>query len=108
MNYKIVSTLYFDKELKKLAKKYPSIKEDAAKLAKELKENPVKGINLGNNCYKVRMSIKSKGRGKSAGGRVITHVRVLGESVHLLTIYDKSDQSTISIEEINERLKNLE
>lgn len=108
MNYKVVSTLYFDKELKKLAKKYPSIKDDILLLVEELGENPTKGTSLGKNCYKIRLAIKSKGKGKSAGGRVITYIEVADDTIYLLTIYDKSDQSTITTEEINEHLKNLE
>ncbi|WP_409806267.1 hypothetical protein [Algoriphagus sp.] len=41
------------------------------------------------------MAIKSKRKGKSGGSRVITHVRVLKEEVHLLTIYDKSEQTKL-------------
>lgn len=107
MNYKVIPTTIFEKELKKLAKKYPSIKEDIFLLVEQLKVNPTKGISLVNNCYKIRLAIKSKGKGKSAGGRVITHVRVLNESVHLLSIYDKSAKANISVADINNRIKDI-
>lgn len=55
---------------------------------------------MGKGCYKVRMSIASKGKGKSGGARVITCVRVVGEVVWLLTMYDKSDQADISDKEL--------
>lgn len=66
----------------------------------ELLEDPRQGSSLGKGCYKARMSIASKGKGKSGGARVITCVRVLGEVVWLLTIYDKSDQADITDKEL--------
>jgi hypothetical protein len=44
---------------------------------------------LGNNFYKIRLAVSSKGKGKSGGARVITYVKLIRESVYLSTIYDK-------------------
>jgi mRNA-degrading endonuclease RelE of RelBE toxin-antitoxin system len=107
MSFKVIPTPQFEKEVKKLSKKYPSAKEDIGNLVKELKENPTMGVPLANNCFKIRLAIKSKGKGKSGGSRVITHVRVVKEAVHLLTIYDKSDQSAISDTKINRLLEKV-
>ena len=63
-------------------------------------ETPQQGTALGNNCYKVRLAITSKGKGKSGGARVITYVLVLDETVYLLSIYDKSEQDSISESEL--------
>ena len=57
-----------------------------------LQENPLQGDALGASCYKVRMAIAAKNRGKSGGARVITCVKIVGETVYLLTLYDKSDR----------------
>ncbi len=76
-NITIISTKLFVKELKRLSKKYRSLKNDVANLGKELMENPEKGIDLGDGLRKIRMAIKSKGRGKSAGARVITYTDLL-------------------------------
>ena len=65
MSYKVISTSRFDKDIKRLAKKYPSIKFDIAALAKELSENPVMGDGIFKNCYKIRIAISSKGNGKA-------------------------------------------
>lgn len=105
MNYDIVAIPNFKKELKKLAKKFTSIKDDFAKLLKHLEEEPEQGVALGNNCYKIRMSITSKNRGKSGGSRIITHVQVSETTVYLLSIYDKSDKENISDKELKELLK---
>lgn len=76
-------------------------------LVEQLKEDPSLGVSLANNCFKIRLAIKSKGKGKSGGSRVITHVRILKEEVYLLTIYDKSDKSTISDSDISRLLELL-
>lgn len=108
MNYKIVPTPPFEKELKHLAKKYPSLKEDFAELVEELAQNPSIGIPLGDNCYKIRMAITSKGKGKSGGARVITCVRILRQTVYLIAIYDKSDMENITDSELSRRFKPLD
>jgi len=51
------------------------------------------------------LSIKSKGKGKSGGARLITHIVVSKETVYLLTIYDKSDKENISDKELEELLQ---
>jgi len=74
MSYNIIATPEFLKEAKKLGKKYRSLKEDLAVLIEELQQNPTLGTALADNCYKIRLAIKSKGKGKSGGARVITHL----------------------------------
>ena len=96
MSYSIVTIAPFDKQLKRLAKKYPSLKNEVVQLGRLLTDTPTSGTPLGNNCYKVRMSIASKGKGKSGGARVITHIYVEGKLVYLLAIYDKSEQENVS------------
>jgi mRNA-degrading endonuclease RelE of RelBE toxin-antitoxin system len=105
MNFKVEITPKFEKELKRLAKKYPSIKKEYPEFVASLKETPVQGESLGNSCYKVRLSIASKGKGKSGGARVITCVKVLRNTVYLLTIFDKSDRENIPDKELSELLK---
>lgn len=102
MSYSIETIPPFDKQLKRLFKKYPSLKQDLTELATQLVENPTTGTSLGNNCYKIRLAISSKGKGKSGGARVITHVYVQETTIYLLTIYDKSEVSDISDKEIKE------
>ena len=52
---------------------------------------PDAGTPLGKNTYKIRIAIKSKGKGKSGGGRVITYLLSEQNELYLLTIYDKSE-----------------
>jgi mRNA-degrading endonuclease RelE of RelBE toxin-antitoxin system len=107
MSYRVIPTSQFEKELKILFKKYPSIKKDLFELVLQLKENPTLGTPLLKNCFKIRMAIRSKGKGKSGGSRIITHVRVVNEEIYLLTIYDKSENSTISDAAIIKLLESL-
>jgi len=109
MNFNIIPVSSFDKELKKLAKKYPSLKQDYADLLDEIEVNPKIGTPIGKNCYKVRLQITSKGKGKSGGARVITHliVNVENEILYLLKIYDKGDFDNISEAELKHLLTTL-
>ncbi len=60
-----------------------------------LSKNPEAGTSLGNNIYKVRISIKSKSKGKSGGARIITYKFSDELEIYLLTIYDKSEYDSI-------------
>jgi mRNA-degrading endonuclease RelE of RelBE toxin-antitoxin system len=104
MKYNVLSIPPFDRQLKRLAKKYHSLKAEYASLVEELGKNPEIGIPMGNNCFKIRLAIASKGRGKSGGARVITHIFIENETVFLLAIYDKSEQVNISDRELRELL----
>jgi len=100
MSYSIELTDNFKKEAKRLVKKYPSLKSELDHLFKELSATPTLGISLGNNIYKIRIAIASKGRGKSGGGRVMSFVKVVDNVVLLFSIYDKSEKDSISDNEI--------
>ena len=108
MNFKIIPTKFFSRQLKRLAKKYPSLKDDLSALNKELKEDPMMGEPLGKDCYKIRVAITSKGQGKSGGARVISFVRVVLNTVYLISIYDKSEEDSITAKEIDNLLKMID
>ncbi len=100
MNFKTIPK--FLNNLKRLAKKYPSIVEDIEFLKENLSDNPFEGESLGRSCYKIRMAISSKNSCKSGGARVITLVKIENDVIHLLTIYDKSEKENISDKELTE------
>ncbi|MEQ8470697.1 MAG: type II toxin-antitoxin system RelE/ParE family toxin [Marinoscillum sp.] len=104
MSFNILAIPPFNKQLKKLAKKYPSIKHDFSKFLESLQFQPDQGVALGKNCYKIRLSITSKRKGKSSGGRVITHLVIEDETIYLLSIYDKSDKANLTDAELKELL----
>lgn len=105
MSYSVFSIPLFDKQAKRLAKKYPSLKKDLAGLIEKLTDKPELGTALGNSFYKIRLAIASKGKGKSSGARVITYVRVAHNTVYLTSIFDKSEKSTITDKELERIFK---
>jgi mRNA-degrading endonuclease RelE of RelBE toxin-antitoxin system len=107
MSYKVISIPHFDREFKRLAKKHLSIKKDLAALVTELTEDPTLGTMITENCYKIRMSITSKGKGKSGGARIITYVIAPDETIFLLSIYDKSERATISNNELLDLIEGI-
>lgn len=110
MSYSILPTHRFEKELKRLAKKFRSLKSDFAGLITEISENPEAGTFIGNSCYKIRLSIasKGKGKGKRGGARVITHLYIAARTVYLLTIYDKGEKADLKPNELKELIESLE
>ena len=72
MSFEILTTSYFDLEAKRLAKRHRSFIEDLQDFQEELLKNPYQGTELSPGIRKIRLSIDSKGRGKSGGARVIT------------------------------------
>lgn len=99
-SYKVKTLELFQKQAKRLVKKYSFLKTELPILGKELATNPFQGDLLGHDCYKIRLAISSKGKGKSGGGRVIINVIVSEQTIFLLTIYDKSEKESISNKEL--------
>ena len=105
MSYSVKSLTVFERQAKRLTKKFPSLKTEIQTLIKELKEKPTTGVPIGHNCYKIRLAIASKGKGKSGGARFITHVIFIEETVYLLAIYDKSAIENLYDSEVQELIK---
>lgn len=105
MSYNISSIPLFDRQAKRLSKKYPSLKKDLTGLTEKLADEPEQGTSLGNSFYKIRLAIASKGKGKSSGARVIIYVRVARNTVFLASIFDKSEKSTITDKELGQIFK---
>ncbi len=100
----------FAKEAKRLAKKYPSFKKDYLDFLESIKQNPLQGDEITKNIRKIRMAIKSKGKGKSGGARVITCnilTQQLDGQVVFLLIYDKEDASSVKVEVVKQIVHDL-
>ena len=95
MNYKICTIPRFDKDVKKLKKRFPKIKDDLLQLIQEFKNNPTIGTHLTNNIYKIRLQNSSISSGKSGGFRVIAYY-LINECLYLISIYSKTDKENIS------------
>lgn len=107
MSFNIVPTERFKKEAKRLSKKFPSLKVELAELNEILTHHPDAGTPLGNNSYKIRLSIRSKGKGKRGGGRVITYLVNDNKELYLLTIYDKSELDNIDDQTLKSIIQSL-
>ncbi len=107
MSFNVKSIFVFERQAKRLIKRYPSLKQELQKLIQELKQEPKSGTSIGHNCYKTRIAIASKGKGKSGGARVITHVVFIYDTVYLLSIYDKSDVENLTDKDILELIKHI-
>jgi|SRR5690554_1684917 len=105
MSYKVELTPNFQKEAKRLVKKYHSLKSELVALFNKLERNPSIGIPLGNDIYKIRLAVSSKRKGKSGGVRVISYVQIDNTTVLLLSIYNKGEKESISDREIKDLIK---
>ena len=100
----------FSKEAKRLAKKYPSLKQDYKEFLESIKNNPLQGDEITKNIRKIRMAIKAKGKGKSGGARVITfNVLTDVENGHVifLLLYDKEDASTVKVNVVKQLVREM-
>ena len=110
MRNKVIPSDFFIARFKKLKKKFPSLVDEVNELEKSLIENPHLGTNLGANLFKIRLSSKNKGGGKSGGFRVVTFIieeSKNGFNVFLITIYDKSSESNIPKKILLELVKEI-
>jgi mRNA-degrading endonuclease RelE of RelBE toxin-antitoxin system len=100
-------TIEFEKSLKRLSKKYKSLKDDYIQFLNELEENPYIGDEIIENCRKARIAIKSKGKGKSGGGRVIFYYEIVNDKIILLYIYDKNELENVNDDFIRYLLQSI-
>ena len=105
MNFEV--TPEFEKALKRLSKKYPSLKTDYLIFLKELEQNPTMGDEIFPNCRKARFAIKSKGKGKSGGGRIIFYFEIVRDRVILLFVYDKSEMENVQTAYIEQIMRTV-
>ncbi len=107
MSYRIDTTPNFEREAKRLIKKHKSLKNEISTLIEILEETPEQGTHLGNNIYKIRLAIKSKGKGKRGGARIMTKVKIVDEIVYMFFIYSKGEKDDISDKEIQDLIKEI-
>ncbi|MDR1592085.1 MAG: addiction module toxin RelE [Prevotellaceae bacterium] len=120
MSATIRVTRSFKRQAKSLLKKYPSLQSELKQLNGILEENPHFGTEITHGVYKIRLAIKSKGKGKSGGARVISYhsdeplvIGITDETnenvlaVNLIAIYDKSETENIDDSEIRYLISNM-
>lgn len=107
MSYRVDTTPNFEREAKRLIKKYKSLKNEINTLIESLEESPEQGMHLGNDIYKIRIAVKSKGKGKRGGARVMIKVKILDQMVYMFSIYNKGEKNDISDSEIEDLIKDI-
>ena len=98
MAIKISFSSFFDSRVKKFVKKFPSLADELREFLESLQENPLIGQSLGAGLYKIRLASNSKRKGKSGGFRIINYIVTENKEdidITILTIYDKSEDSTM-------------
>ena len=110
MKFEIITTPTFDKEFKRLKKKYSSLPNDLEIFGRELLGNPYIGSDLGGNIRMVRVAVKSKNKVKSGGVLVITYsviLKITDSVIFLVTLFDKSEKENIPDSEIKQIIKEI-
>lgn len=119
MKVEVRVTKGFRRQAKPLLKKYPSLKSELFQLQDLLHSTPNAGVGIMPGVFKIRLAVKSKGKGKSGGLRVITFLEtvVVAEFeekyeslvfVNLIAIYDKSEVENIADTEIKKYIRDME
>lgn len=87
----------FKRALRKLSRRYRSLRVDLRELLSELESGKKPGDQLQDSRYfvfKVRVKNSDAQKGKSGGYRVIYYIRSADRTI-LVTLYSKSDQDDI-------------
>ena len=107
MNYKTEIDPLFSKEFKVLLKKFPPLKSDFQNVLDNIEKELALAYDLGNGFKKIRLNIKSKGKGSSGGGRVITYETIIAVNNKLVvfaSIYKKDDFDSIDLAVLKKNL----
>ena len=93
----------FEQQIRRLAKRYRQIRSDLQVVidqlqAGELPGDPLTGLTI--TAFKLRVKNSDIQKGKRAGYRIIYQVE--SARIILLTIYSKSERSTIATQEIEQ------
>ena len=92
----------FQKQIKRLGKRFRSIRDDVEPIITQLAAGQTLGDRLqgiGHPVFKVRVPNRDARRGKSGGYRLLFYLP-LSERVVLLIIYSKTDVSDVATSEI--------
>ncbi len=96
----------FDKQYKKLTKKYNLIKSDIEELIVNFDDLHQQATSIKSDIYKIRLANSNKNKGKRTGYRVYYYIKI-EEIVYLLTIYDKSEVDRIDENILMELLNSI-
>ena len=112
MNFDIKTIDNFKRELKRLLKKYPSLRKEVEKLGFSLVDDPFQGTAMRTASTKSGLALNRKAKASAevsvrADVSVITCVKVIAETVFLVSIYNKSEHSDIADAELTRLLTEI-
>ena len=112
--FTVEPTKQFEREYKRIIKKYPKSKETFEDIFEELEkgnligdEYPDLGLPADEMVCKIKAANVDANKGKSGGFRIIYYAVINNEWIYLLSIYSKSDTTNVKQSEIKEILKGL-
>jgi len=109
MKFNVIEKRLYIKSFRKLSKHYKNIQKDVDGFLDDISTQEDLGVELKSNVFKARIANSDKNKGKSAGYRLITYLRVVKNELQLLYIYDKSKLENLTEKEIdNIILKQIE
>ena len=106
----VEATPRFQRNLRKLAKKYLNIRNDIQPVIKQLQQGEILGDRIpkiGYEVFKLRVRNRDIQKGKSGGYRLIYYVKT-AKAIILLTIYSKSQQADIAADDIQSIISEYE
>ncbi len=107
---RVTTTDRFDARIRKLGKRYRSIRLDIKPIIEQLESGELPGDQIAGveyDLFKVRVKNSNNQKGKSGGYRVIYYLRTENH-IMLVAIYSKSDEADIGIAETREILTRSE
>ena len=109
MQFEVIPTPKFERDLKKLSKKNRNISDDIYPVLEKLEQGDMQGkviqMHLRDNnnvAIKIRIANASSNSGKSGGYRLICYAEKENGQIYLLTIYSKNEKENITNKEILE------
>ena len=91
----------FERKLKHYAKKNSDMKEDYKSLLDTLEKNPTNATPIKDEIFKIRLKNSSSNRGKSSGYRIYYFYKNTQNTIVLLYMYSKNEQSNLSNENLD-------
>jgi mRNA-degrading endonuclease RelE of RelBE toxin-antitoxin system len=94
----ILFSEHFKRQLKKLKKKYPNVKEDLLYTLDLF--DPVNDVSIGRSIFKIRIPSSDMKKGKSGGFRSYLYLYMKKDLLLPLCIYPKSKTDSITENEL--------
>jgi hypothetical protein len=107
MNFNILCTDNFKKELKNLIKEHPSFNHDFKLLLERLEDNPDTGTPLGNQFFKTKLAYRSMGRQSREKPNLQVYFCIRQNNVYLIAAHNKNGSFVFPEKDLQDTLKSI-